>query len=128
MSAFEARTQIEARRVLIVEDQLVAALSLRAIVSVDRHIVEIAESAERGLAMFKASPYDLVITDFKLAEMNGVQLAAAVKRLSPTTPVFLITAFIEQFTARVPSVDLLLGKPFSVVELQSAIRKVFATR
>lgn len=125
--SFEVGTQVEGRRVLIVEDQSVAALSLRTILTAEGRRVDIAESAERALAMFKASPYDLVVTDFKLAEMNGLQLAAEIKLLSPTTPVFLVTAFIEQFTGRPPNIDLLLGKPFSVVDLQSAVRKVFGT-
>lgn len=128
MSAFEAGSQVQPRRVLVVEDQLLAALSLRTILVLDRHTVEIAENAERGLAMFKASAYDLVITDFMLEKMNGLQLAAAIKQLSPTTPVFMVTAFVEQFTVSLPNIDLLLGKPFAVVDLQSAVRRVFATR
>jgi CheY-like chemotaxis protein len=93
----------------------------------DRHVVEIAENAEIALAMFKASQYDLVITDFKLARMDGLQLAAAIKHDSPATPVFLVTAYLEQFTGNLPNIDLVLGKPFSVAEFQAAVRKALST-
>jgi CheY-like chemotaxis protein len=112
---------------LVVEDQLVAALSLRAILVTDSHVVEIAENAETALAMFRASQYDLVVTDFKLATMDGLQLAAAIKHLSPPTPVFLVTAYVEQFPGKVPNVDLVLGKPFSVAQFQRAVRNALST-
>ena len=127
MASAESRTQAPPRRILVVEDQSAAALSLRTILLTDRHVVEIAENAETALTMFNASQYDLVITDFKLARMDGLELAAAIKHHSSATPVFLVTAYLEQFTRNLPNIDLVLGKLFSVAEFQAAVRKALST-
>ena len=126
MATVDFTNHVVPRRVLVVEDQLLAALSIRTILTADRHIVEIAENGERALAMFKAAPHDLVITDFKLASMDGLRLAQAIKEHSPATPVFLITAYIEKLGGKLPNIDLVLGKPFAVAELQRAVRDAFS--
>jgi CheY-like chemotaxis protein len=126
MATAEPSPPVTPKRILVVGDQLVVALSMRTILVTDQHLVEISENAENALARFKASPHDLVITDFQLDKMNGLELAAAVKHRSPTTPVFLVTAYGEQFNGNVPNIDLVLGKPFSVPQLQAAVRKALS--
>lgn len=50
-----------------------------------------ADSAERGLALFLKNKFDLVITDFSMAGMDGVHLAYHIKEESPSTLVVLMT-------------------------------------
>ena len=52
-----------------------------------------AESGKAGLKKFGATNPDLVITDVKLGDMDGLEVLAAIKRESPDTPVIVITAF-----------------------------------
>lgn len=115
------------KRVLVVEDEVVAALSIQTLLAAEGHSVQIAEDAEEALEAFKAGEHDLVITDFKLGDMDGLQLAAAVKEHSPAKPVILITAYADKIagTGKVSNVELVLKKPFSAAELQQAVSKVF---
>jgi two-component system NtrC family response regulator len=46
-----------------------------------------------GLGLFSKNNPDLVITDVKLGDMDGLEVLAAIKRESPATPVIVITAF-----------------------------------
>src|SRR5205809_7788818 len=83
------------RRILVVDDDLSVAQTMRLVLKIDRHDVEIAEDGEQALAMFQAAPYDLVITDFKMANMDGLELARALRVLQPGLPIILVTAYLE---------------------------------
>jgi two-component system NtrC family response regulator len=50
-------------------------------------------SGREGIELFKKNDPDLVITDVKLGDMDGLEVLAAIKRESPETPVIVITAF-----------------------------------
>jgi len=52
-----------------------------------------AASGHEGLALFSKNNPDLVITDVKLGDMDGLEVLASIKRESPETPVIVITAF-----------------------------------
>jgi two-component system NtrC family response regulator len=52
-----------------------------------------ANSGREGLMLFKRNSPDLVITDVKLGDMDGLEVLAAIKRESPEIPVIVITAF-----------------------------------
>ncbi len=81
--------------------------------------------------MFEAGNYDVVITDFKLPKMDGLELAEAIKKRAPSRPVILITAYAESVKGAlgaVSNVDVLLGKPVSLARLQEALQKVFSVK
>ncbi len=50
-------------------------------------------SGREGIELFKKNDPDLVITDVKLGDMDGLKVLSAIKRESPETPVIVITAF-----------------------------------
>ncbi len=52
-----------------------------------------AGSGKQGLELFSSNNPGLVITDVKLGDMDGLEVLAAIKNLSPETPVIVITAF-----------------------------------
>ncbi len=54
-----------------------------------------AEDGECGLAEFKKSPFDLVITDIQMPHMNGIEMIEAIKKESPEQEIIIITAFSE---------------------------------
>ena len=59
-----------------------------------------------------------------MPEMNGAQLAAAIKSQEPGTPVILLTGFGEEMQAKgaLPAdIDLVLGKPVCAADLRNAV-------
>ena len=116
-------------KVLVVEDEPVAALSIRTVLVADGHTVELAEGGETALALFEAGQHELVITDFKLGKMDGLELAGAIKERSPATRIILVTAYAEKIggaLGQVSNIDIVLRKPFSIKELQAAVEKVLS--
>ncbi|HEV2394364.1 MAG TPA: response regulator [Verrucomicrobiae bacterium] len=115
------------RRILVVEDEALVAHTIRMALTVDGHTVDVVEDGEKALAAFNPELHDLVITDFRLPNMDGLEVAQAVKERCPGKPVILMTAHIEAIsdrTGKVSNVDLLMGKPFSIRDLQQAIGKL----
>lgn len=119
---------ISPKRVLLVEDEPLVAQTIRMVLSADGHSVQLCDSAEQALSIFDASNFDLILTDFKLGGMDGLELAQSIKAICPDKPIILITAFAERIstdTGKVSNIDLLVRKPFSVAELQGALRTIF---
>jgi CheY-like chemotaxis protein len=58
----------------------------------------------------------LIITDYQMPRMNGLEFIAEVQKLNPAIPVVMITAFQLKFTpqelARVPALKAVIRKPF----------------
>jgi CheY-like chemotaxis protein len=71
----------------------------------------------------------LVITDWKMPEMSGDQLAEAIKKQAPDQPIVMITAHAEMLqTANMSPrlIDAVVPKPFLLEDLRKAIAKVSA--
>jgi DNA-binding NtrC family response regulator len=60
-----------------------------------------------------------------MPHVNGLQVASAVKDASPSTPVILLTGWVQRLTAEgdmPPHVNLVLGKPPKLRELREALK------
>jgi len=87
------------------------------------HQVQVASSGEEGLAKFRQSPPDVLITDVKMPGMSGLELLDAVRRIS-SQPVIVITAFgsIEvAVDAMKRGATDFITKPFNRDELFAAL-------
>jgi len=89
-----------------------------------------AEGASNGAAaleLFQKKSFSLVITDFRMPQMSGIELLRNVKKLTPDIPVIMITGFGTVNNAveamQQGAADYLL-KPFSSQTLQASIKKV----
>jgi signal transduction histidine kinase len=114
-------------RVLVVDDHPEIREIVSAYLAEDRHIVETAANASEALEKFYASPFDLVITDRAMPEMNGDQLAVAIKEIRPREPVILLTGFADLMNEtgqRAENVDLVVSKPARLDDLRRAIIEV----
>jgi len=69
----------------------------------------------------------LIITDYQMPEINGLQFIAAVQKINPAIPVLMITAYNMSFTDRelaaVPSLKAIVRKPFKWTELAAELVK-----
>ena len=120
-------------RLLAVDDDPVVIESLRHILEDDGHLVTSANDGREGIAAFTAAlqrnePFAAVITDLGMPYVDGRQVAGAVKKLSPGTPVILLTGWGRQLVSdsEVPvQVDRVLSKPPRLRELRRALASCF---
>ncbi len=87
------------------------------------HEVEAVSSAERALLRLHRHTFDLVLTDFSLPGLNGVELARVVKKQAPTTLVGIVSGWesSDQKEAVEQEVDFVLPKPFTLKDLQRVV-------
>ena len=112
--------------ILVVEDEPLVREVISVYLNTDKHQVETAVNGLEGLEKFRAGTFDLVLTDRAMPQMNGDQLAAAIKKISPTKPVILLTGFGDLMLGageQPEGVDMVLSKPFTMNQLRDAVAK-----
>lgn len=123
----ESQTASRRLRVLAVDDDPMTLMVTVECLLSDHHIVETATNGREGLQKYQAGQFDLVVTDQGMPEMNGLQLAAAIKQNASNTPVILLTGYGQAMPTQGEStttVDLVASKPITRSGLREAIAKV----
>jgi DNA-binding NtrC family response regulator len=120
----------EKQSILIVEDEPKLRRLLELQLAEDGFQCRTAPEAEMGLQLLNQEAFDLIVTDFKLPGMSGLEFLQAVKRVNANLPVVIMTAYGTVESAveamKAGASDYVL-KPFSLAELVLVIRKELAT-
>ena len=96
------------------------------------HRVKVASGGKRGLEMFRTAtlenqPYEVVITDLGMPDIDGQRVARAIKAESPKTPVIMMTGwgtFMEAEGETALPVDAVVGKPPRMQELNDLVLRM----
>ncbi len=117
--------------VLVLEDEeQIREMLVEALVQAG-YRVEAAADGLSGLARFQREPFDAVLTDLSLPERSGLEVARAIKRLRPDTPVVLITGWghlLDPARMRESGVDLTLVKPFRLERVLAVVAEALRLR
>lgn len=115
------------RHILVVDDDLDLAESLAEVLERRGYAVATAGSGEEGLELFRATDFDLVLTDVKLPGMNGVETFFAFRELKPDAKVMLMTGFSVENLIRQALDNGALGvlrKPFAMTDVLSTVQEL----
>jgi DNA-binding NtrC family response regulator len=116
--------------VLVVDDEPQMLIAINETLRRQGHSITTAGSAREALCRLREKHYDLVLTDVRMPEMNGLDLLKKVKASTPQTPVVLLTAYgtIQNAVDAMKhgAFDYLL-KPFSSESLESVVRRALAS-
>ncbi|KQM86514.1 hypothetical protein ASE67_11960 [Sphingomonas sp. Leaf23] len=115
-----ASDRITPRRLMLVEDDPEVRAVVAAQLEAAGHSVVVHDSATRAVAVLEAGErFDMVLTDYAMPDMSGIDVAARVRACCPDTPVLLITGFAEIGDTQI-GVPV-LTKPFTSEQLLGAI-------
>jgi CheY-like chemotaxis protein len=81
--------------VLLVDDNSDGLLVRRALLEELGYTVEVAHNGEEGFTLFQTSNFDLVVTDYRMPRMNGVELIVRIRQVSPNARIVLLSGFVE---------------------------------
>lgn len=113
-------------RVLYVDDEAgLAAVGKRRLERIG-YVVATAANGEEALELLEAAPddFDVVISDYLMPGINGVELATAIRGIRPDLPVVLLTGFIDELDPGViesAGVTQLVQKPITFEELAAVV-------
>jgi NtrC-family two-component system response regulator AlgB len=119
-------------KILIVDDEKNIRVSLATLFEGIGYEVRTAESGQQALACFSEEDgFDLVLTDYRMAEMNGYELLKHIKDRDLDVLVILMTAYatVENAVAamKAGAYDY-LTKPFSLDQIEHAVERALETR
>jgi DNA-binding response OmpR family regulator len=112
-------------RILIVEDEKKMASFLERGLKEEHYAVDIAYDGEKGWEYAMTNEYDLLILDWMLPKMSGVELCHKFRKEGKITPVLILTAkdsVEDKIKGLDQGADDYLTKPFSFEELLARIR------
>ena len=112
--------------ILIVDDEQSYRQLLSLVFEGDGHSIRTAMNGREALELLQAESADIVISDVKMPDMDGIGLLRAVRETLPDVGVILMTAFASVETAREAfklGADDFIQKPFDVEELKLIVRK-----
>ena len=112
-------------RILVVEDDSLLAQGLTRILSRAGHAVDQAENGLQADKALRTAPYELVVLDIGLPDIDGFEVLRRLRRRHAATNVLVLTAR-DAVEDRVHGLDLgaddYLTKPFSVTEFEARVR------
>ena len=116
-------------RVLCVDDDPAMALMVEGLLKRAGYRVTMFEQPEAALARVQADPgaFDVVVTDFNMPEMNGMELAAAIAVAAPKLPIIITSGFISdemRQQATDQGVAALLQKEYTLERLGALVNGV----
>lgn len=111
-------------KILIVEDEVLLANSLKTLLEKKGFTVEVAYDGETGKDYAETGVYDLLILDVMMPKLNGYDLARQVRAERCATPILMLTAkgeLEDRIEGLNAGADYYLTKPFDTRELLACI-------
>jgi DNA-binding NtrC family response regulator len=116
---------------LVVDDDPGSSGLLRDIFQQEGYDVTLAQRGEEALALAPARPFDVVLCDVQLPDVDGIELLRRLKRVAPTTAVIMVTAFGTYETAikalHEGAFDY-VRKPFTLQEVRLTVERAMERR
>lgn len=123
--------RLKSMKFLLVDDDEWIRDSLRLFFEAEGcHIVAL-ETAEEAMETLNGQNYDIIIADYKLPGMDGVEFFRRIQSSHPDTIKILITAYKSEVVvseARKAGVQHLIAKPFTSETIEASLTRLTANR
>ena len=119
------------KRILIVDDENVVVDSCSKTFRDRGYDVDVALSGLEGVRKASRGDFDLIITDYMMADINGIELVECVNRTNPSAPVIMITGYpTSELEVRAAKTGVFeyLEKPFTPDEIEKVARRAMEWR
>src|SRR5690625_595683 len=113
--------------ILIVDDQPGIRLLLTDILTNDGYKVTTASNGKEAIEKLQEEPYALILLDYKLPIIDGVQVLEQIEKENIIIPVIVMSGLTEKIEKEVKKwsfVKMLLAKPFNIQEISTAVQEI----
>lgn len=112
--------------ILLIDDEPAQIISIQSFLQRRGYRVSSANSGTEGVELFQRDAVDMLVTDYRMPDMNGLQVVREVQRINPITPVVVLTAYSDTDDAvqvmKEGAFDY-LSKPIDLDELELLVKK-----
>jgi len=115
--------------ILVVDDEVGLGQALKLSLEMVGYRVTFSSRPLEALELFRREPFDLVITDLRMPVMTGWELAAEIKRYSPSTPIIAMTGWPVDLLRdgdRSSNMAVIIQKPYRVNELRAKVAELLS--
>ena len=82
-------------RILLVDDNANGSTARKTVLEELGHKIHVASSGADALEQFSQHKYDLVVTDYKMPRMDGLELIGRLRKQEPEIPIVLVSGFVD---------------------------------
>lgn len=117
--------------ILVIEDEEIARENLTHILKKQRYKVTAVENGIKGLKLIASTDFDLIITDYKMRAVDGMQILEKSRELRPYTEVIIITGFASvdhAVAAMREGAYQYIAKPYKIDEVRKTVKEALLKR
>ena len=114
-------------KILILDDEEIVVTRLKAALEKEGYVVETFIDSRNAKQRIEENKFDIVVTDLKMANIDGMQLFHLVKDKYPETEVILISGFATLKVVKdalQAGVRDVIAKPFKISQIKELINKI----
>ncbi len=118
-------------RIMVIDDEKIVGDMAKISLEAEGYEVETFLAAEPALARLREQRFDVVVTDYKMKGIDGMEVLRTVRSLYPETHVIMITAFANldaAIEALRRDVHDFFPKPVKIKDLKASIRRALEKR
>ncbi|NOZ68545.1 MAG: sigma-54-dependent Fis family transcriptional regulator [Deferribacteres bacterium] len=116
------------KKILVIDDEAIVRRSCERTLQPEGFDTKVSASGKEGIELLEKEPFDLVLLDLKMPDMDGIEVLKKIKAAWPETKVVIITGYSTVETA-VKTLKLgahnYIEKPFTPDTLVNAVKEVF---
>jgi CheY-like chemotaxis protein len=111
------------KKIMVIDDEEPVRKAFSLALEGKTYLVDTAESGEKGIEKFKNERHDMIYLDLKMPGMNGVETLREIRKIDVNVPVYIVTAFHQEFFQQLQSVQEdgisfeLLNKPVNLDQI-----------
>lgn len=117
---------MNSHKIMVIDDEKIVGDMAKLSLEQEGYIVETFLNAEPALKRLQDEKFDVVVTDYKMKGIDGMEVLKTVKNLYPATQVIMITAFANldaAIEALRRDVHDFFPKPVKIKELKASIKR-----
>ena len=115
---------MEKKRILIADDEELVRTLLHEALRLYDYEIDVVENEVEAIGHIDRKSYDLIITDYMMPEMDGLELTRRIKAKYPYTPILIITGYGPVHDLLKSGATACLTKPFKILELQNMVENI----
>ncbi len=127
---FELNNNGYKRRILIIDDDVELAETIREVLELEGFIVDSVSEGHEGLMMQNSKPYNLIVTDILMPDMDGLEVIMKVRSQANSTKILAISgggygdSRDYLIMAKQLGASMVLCKPFDMINLVASVKRI----
>lgn len=119
---------MEKKRILIVDDEETVRILLFQTLKFFGYEIDTVENGIEAIKRITSKTYDLIITDYRMPKMDGLELTRRIKMINPSIPVLVVTSDGPECELLKSGALACIKKPFNISELQKISQDILDGR